>query len=79
MKQEIDTFTIDMHGGIPASPTPTLTKVYHRFYVVTADDNGGEHCTEWRGLSKKQARDMYAYTQQSNPWNVIRCGWEECK
>ena len=81
MKQAEDQFTIDMHGEV-ITPDNSLTpkpKVYHRFYVVTADDNGGEHSTEWRGLSKKQARDMYAYTQQSNPWNVIRCGWEECK
>jgi hypothetical protein len=83
MKQLDDTFTIDMHGDTqvitPDNSTAIKPKVYHRFYVVTADDNGGEHCTEWRGLSKKQARDMYAYTQQSNPWNVIKCGWEECK
>lgn len=81
MKQTEDIFTIDMHGEVitPDNSLTPKTKVYHRFYVVTADDNGGEHSTEWRGLSKKQARDMYAYTQQSNPWNVIRCGWEECK
>lgn len=72
MKQPHDTVTIDMFEGAPS-------KYRFRFYVVTADDNGGEHSTEWRGLTKKQARDMHAYTQQSNPWNVIRCGWEEMK
>ena len=52
---------------------------YYRFYIVIADDNGGEHSTEWCGLTKKQARDMYAYTNAHQPWNVIRCGWEETK
>lgn len=70
MKQPDDKFTVDMF------PVPTTPSRY-RFYIVIADDNGGEHSTEWRGLTKKQARDMYAYTNAHQPWNVIRCGWEE--
>ena len=80
MKQAEDKYTMDLLGN-PLTPEGAVApnKFRFRFYVVTADDNGGEHCTEWRGLSNKQARDMYAYTEQSNPWNVIRCGWEELK
>lgn len=72
MKQADDNMTIEMY---PEALEAAKTDKY-RFYVVTADDNGGEHCTEWRGLSKKQARDMYAYTQAHQPWNVTKCGWE---
>lgn len=88
MKQAEDLFTQELPElgdslttqGVNSTHTlNTPSKFRFRFYVVTADDNGGEHCTEWRGLTNKQARDMYAYTQQSNPWNVIRCGWEEVK
>ena len=84
MKQAIDTKTMDMYDpelgdSLTTQGATTPSKYRFRFYVVTADDNGGEHSTEWRGLTNKQARDMYAYTQQSNPWNVIRCGWEEVK
>jgi hypothetical protein len=73
MKQPDDKFTMDMF------PTTPVGKYNYRFYVVTADDNGGEHCTEWRGLTKTRARQMHAYTTQSQPSNVIRHGWEECK
>ena len=82
MKQAEDLFTRELPelgNPLTTQDTQTPSKYRFRFYVVTADDNGGEHCTEWRGLSNKQARDMYAYTEQSNPWNVIRCGWEELK
>lgn len=49
-------------------------KTYYRFYIEHAD--GTE--VEWRGLSRKQARDMYAYTDAHQPSNVTRYGWEEC-
>ena len=70
MKQAIDTKTIDMwettsHGG----------KTLYRFYVETAE--GTE--VEWTGLTLTKAKQMYAYTNQSNPSNVTRCGWEEIK
>jgi hypothetical protein len=68
MKQAEDTKTIDMwettsHGG----------KSLYRFYVETTE--GTE--VEWTGLTKKQARDMYAYTNAHQPSNVVRSGWEE--
>ena len=70
MKQREDNKTVDMwestsHGG----------KTFYRFYVKTAE--GTE--VEWTGLTAKRAKDMYAYTNQSNPSNVISFGWEEIK
>ena len=50
-------------------------KTYYRFYIEHAD--GTE--VEWTGLSRKQARDMYAYTDAHQPSNVTRYGWEETK
>jgi hypothetical protein len=67
MKQAEDTFTADMFG------TPTPSKYRFRFYIRTTDGNE----TEWRGLTAKRAKDMYAYTQQSQPSNVTGFGWEE--
>lgn len=29
--------------------------------------------------TKKQARDMYAYTSAHQPSNITAFGWEECK
>ena len=49
--------------------TPTDT---YRFYIETTDGNE----TEWRGLTRKQARDMYAYTDAHQPSNVKSYGWE---
>ena len=70
MKQAIDNKTIDMwgttsHGG----------KSLYRFYVETAE--GTE--VEWAGLTLTKAKQMYAYTNQTNPSNVVRSGWEEMK
>ena len=48
---------------------------YYRFYVRTAD--GTE--TEWCGLTRKQARDMYAYTSAHQPSNITAFGCEETK
>ena len=67
MKQTADTFTGDMFGAATGS------KNNHRFYITTAE---GE-TTEWTGLTKKQARDMYAYTTAHQPHNVVSTGWEE--
>ena len=52
----------------------------YRFYIVTVYEHGENTYrqeTEWRGLTKKQARDMYAYTDAHQPSNVIAYGWEE--
>jgi hypothetical protein len=43
----------------------------HTFYITTAD---GE-TIEWTGLSYKKARDMHAYTNASQPSNVVGSGW----
>ena len=70
MKQPDDKFTQDMFE------TPTTNDKYRfRFYIRTTDGNE----TEWTGLTAKRAKDMYAYTTQSQPSNVTAFGWEECK
>ena len=74
MKQAEDTFTIDMHGGtqvITPDNSNTRTEKY-RFFIGLTD--GTE--VEWCGLSRKQARDMYAYTNAHHPCNITGCGWE---
>lgn len=68
MKQREDTLTPDMFGNMPI---PTV----FRFYVETTS---GE-TIEWEGLTKKQARDMYAYTNASQPSNAKSFGWEATK
>jgi hypothetical protein len=68
MKQAIDNKTIDMFGN---EPKPTM----YRFYIETTE--GTE--VEWTGLTKKQARDMYAYTDAHHPSNATGYGWEEMK
>lgn len=80
MKQPDDLFTIDMHNpdttlGNPLTThhMPTPLKTYYRFYAKAHDGL----TTEWCGLTKKQARDMYAYTSAHQPSNVIAFGWEE--
>lgn len=52
---------------------------FYRFYIVVRDGAGGDNETEWRGLTRKQARDMYAYTAAHQPSNVTAFGWEEIK
>ena len=59
---------------------PTPLKTYYRFYVRTVYEHNGEtytQKTEWCGLSRKQARDMYAFTSAHQPSNVTAYGWEE--
>lgn len=70
MKQAEDKVTVDMFEVLEKY-TPESSK--YRFYVVT---RSGEE-VEWTGLSKKQARDMYAYTSAHQPSDVTRFGWEE--
>ncbi len=68
MKQREDNLTADMFGKEPKATV-------FMFYVETAE---GE-CIEWTGLTLTKAKQMYAYTNASNPSNVTRCGWEEIK
>jgi hypothetical protein len=70
MKQAIDNQTIDMW-----EPTSHGGKSLYRFYVETIERDR----VEWHGLTLTKAKQMYAYTNQSNPSNVTRCGWEEMK
>jgi len=66
MKQPEDNKTADLFGKPTTQPT-------YRFYTTTREGA----TTEWKGLTRKQARDMNAYTDQSNPSNIIRFGWGE--
>jgi hypothetical protein len=75
MKQDIDTKTIDMWGENNTPVRESLTPSKYRFFVGLTD--GTE--IEWTGLTKKQARDMYAYTNAHHPCNVTGTGWEELK
>ena len=68
MKQREDNLTADMFGNLPKATV-------FRFYVATAE--GTE--VEWTGLTLTKAKQMYAYTNASNPSNVISFGWEELK
>jgi hypothetical protein len=68
MKQREDNLTADMFGN---EPKPTV----YMFYVETMD---GE-TIEWHGLTLTKAKQMYAYTNQTQPSNVTRYGWEEEK
>jgi len=78
MKQAIDTKTIDMYDPDVRDSLTTqgaTTPSKYRFFVGLTD--GTE--IEWTGLTKKQARDMYAYTNAHHPCNVTGTGWEELK
>ena len=44
-----------------------------RFYIV--HDCG--HQIEWRGLTRTQARNMYAWTVKFRPEGVNTFGWED--
>jgi hypothetical protein len=54
---------------------PAPSKYRFRFYVTTREGA----TIEWVGLTAKRAKDMYAYTSQSQPSNVTAFGWEELK
>ena len=72
MKQDIDTYTPDMYGELPTDVQAAIKDAKYRFYIETPD--GVE--VEWCGLTRKQARDMQAYTNAHQPSNVTRSGWE---
>jgi hypothetical protein len=59
----------------PKAISGTPSKYRFRFYVTTREGA----TTEWTGLTAKRAKDMYAYTSQSQPSNVTAFGWEELK
>lgn len=67
MKQKEDTKTIDMFDAPKGA-------IQYKFWVSTR-----EEYTEWTNLTAKRAKDMYAYTNQSQPSNVTSFGWEEMK
>ena len=50
---------------------------FNRYTFYVEDAQGSK--TTWTGLSMKRARDMYAYTNASQPSNVHRFGWFEEK
>ena len=74
MKQDIDTHTLEL-PGLADSLTNYMDKFKYRFYITTRDGA----TTEWTGLTRKRARDMHAYTEQSQPSNVTAFGWELLK
>jgi hypothetical protein len=52
-----------------------LSDPTYNFWIET---EAGEY-TQWSRLTKKQARDMHAYTEKNLPDNVKRFGWEEAR
>ena len=84
MKQAADTFTRDLYESFDTTAPEvrdsltthhTPSKFRFRFYITTREGA----TTEWTGLTAKRAKDMYAYTSQSQPSNVTAFGWEETK
>ena len=45
-------------------------------YTFWVETTTGEE-THWTHLTRTQARNMYAYTQASQPHNLKRWGWGE--
>ena len=68
MKQREDNLTADMFGDLPKATR-------YMFYVETTS---GE-IIEWHGLTRARVKQMHTYTNQTNPCNVVRSGWEEEK
>jgi hypothetical protein len=58
----------------PGSKTPVSDPRF-LFFIETQDGKK----VEWRDLTKTKARQMYSYTDKSQPSNVARYGWEEVK
>ena len=77
MKQAEDLFTQELPelGNSLTTQDTQPSKFRFRFYVTTREGA----TTEWTGLTAKRAKDMYAYTSQSQPSNVTAFGWEELK
>ena len=76
MKQAADTFTQELPGlGNSLTESAISDRFKYRFHIRTTEGA----VIEWTGLTRKRARDMYAYTEQSQPGNVTAFGWEELK
>ncbi len=45
-------------------------------YVFWIELHEGQR-VEWRGLTERQAKTMYARTENRLPYNVQRYGWEQ--
>lgn len=74
MKQAIDTFTTDMYDSDTIAlvrDSLTTNRFNYRFHIRTVDGA----VIEWTGLTAKRAKDMNAYTEQSQPSNVASFGW----
>ena len=67
MKQLDDNMTIEMYPDL----IEAVKGANYRFFIGLTD--GTE--VEWTGLTRKQARDMYAYTNAHHPCNVTGSGW----
>jgi hypothetical protein len=79
MKQAEDTATMELpHMGeqVITLDNQTTRPDKYRFFIYRFDKETGGAEVVWNGLTKKQARDMYAYTNAHQPSNVVACGWE---
>lgn len=82
MKQAEDTKTVDMFDNTTTPTTlPTMTtrpnpKTF-TFHIRTRSADGKVYTTAWHGLTRTKARNMYAYTQNHQPSNVVGYGWAE--
>lgn len=47
----------------------------YEFWIEMPDEGGKLMVVEWRGLSEKQAKDMYSYTERVLPEGVKTYGW----
>ena len=74
--------------GATKTPVRDSLTTQYKFWIETREVNdlnprwvlpGVSTYTEWTGLTAKRAKDMYAYTHQSQPSNVTSFGWEEMK
>lgn len=76
MKQPEDNRTMELTlpGLAPTnmSLTPSKQVDVYSFHITT---NSGE-VVEWRGLTMRQAKAMYASTEKRLPDNVRSYGWE---
>ncbi len=70
MKQPEDIYTMDMLSNETLTPSKEVTMC--SFHISTCS---GE-VVEWRGLTMRQAKAMYAATEKHLPDNVKSYGWE---
>lgn len=72
MKQPEDNKTLDLLSGESQTLTPSKEVTLCSFHISTCS---GE-VVEWRGLTMRQAKAMYAATEKRLPDNVKSYGWE---